>query len=359
MAPLSAPLLGLLATLILTGCGHSPPVDETGAPSAAERARAAPPQPAADAPRRYTVRRGDTLWDIASRFFEDPWRWPGIWARNDQVANPHLIFPGDTLVLRDGHLAIERGLPVTRLSPRVREKPLPAAIPAVDPRRIEPFLRHARLVRPDEWARAPRVVATEGDRLMVGTPGQRVFVRSGVRRGAPAGKVRLAARGAAVTAPASGRILAHWLQPVAEGRRVADGDPATVRLARVRRPVRGGERVLAVTEPEPPRRLRAAPAGAELTVVAIPGRLAHAGTHDTVVLHGEGARRGSIYRLRREGGSARDPESGKEVVLPGRSIAWAVVYRTDGDLALALLVRAEEAVVAGERAVAPVRGAGS
>jgi hypothetical protein len=356
MAPLSAPLLGLLATLILAGCGHSPPADETGpAPSTAAGTRAAPPQPAADAPRRYTVRRGDTLWDIASRFFDDPWRWPGIWGQNDHVTNPHLLFPGDTLVLRDGRLEIERGLPVTRLSPAVREAPLPAAIPAVDPARIEPFLRHARLVRPGEWADAPRVLATEGDRLMVGTPGQRVFVRGG----APAGRVRLAARGEEVIHPGSGRVLAHWLQPVAEGRRVADGDPATVRLARVRRPVRGGQRVLAVTEPEPPRRLRAAPAGADLAVVAIPGRLAHAGTHDTVVLHGEGVRRGSICRLRREGGSARDPESGEEVALPGRSIAWAVVYRTDGDLALALLVRAEEAVVAGDRAVAPGRGSGS
>ncbi|SFD33929.1 LysM domain-containing protein [Thiohalospira halophila DSM 15071] len=357
MAPLSTPLLGLLAALLLTACGHTPPDPDAGAdpePSTDVTGKSSP-RPAADAPRRYTVRRGDTLWDIASRFFEDPWRWPGIWAKNEQVANPHLIFPGDTLVLRDGQLAIERGLPVTRLSPRVREEPLPAAIPAVDPDRLEPFLRHARLVRPDEWARAPRVVATEGERLMVGTPGQRVFVRGGT----PAGRLRLAARGQAVTHPGSDRTLAHWLQPVAEGRRVADGDPATVRLNRVRRPVRGGERVLAVTEPEPPRRLRAAPAGADFTVVAIPGRLAHAGTHDTVVLHGEGARRGSIYRLRREGGTTRDPESGEEVVLPGRSIAWAVVYRTDEDLALALLVRAEEAVVAGDRAVAPARGADS
>jgi len=347
MAPLAAPLFGLSAALLLAACGHSPPAHDPE--PAAEAGAASPPRPAADAPRRYTVRRGDTLWDIAGRFFEDPWRWPGIWARNDQVTNPHLLFPGDTLVLREGHLEVERGLPVTRLSPEVRAAPVPTAIPAVDPARIEPFLRHARLVRAGEWTEAPRVVATEGDRLMVGTPGERVFVRGG----APAGKVRLAARGEGVTAPGSNRTLAHWLQPVAEGRRVADGDPATVRLEQVQRPVRGGERVLAVAEPEPPRRLRAAPDGAELAVVAVPGRLAHAGTHDTVVLHGRAARRGSIYRLLRTGGSVRDPETGERVALPERAIAWAVVYRTDGDLALALLVRAEEAVVAGDRAVAP------
>ncbi|MFW5909718.1 MAG: hypothetical protein ACOCUM_02975, partial [Thiohalospira sp.] len=125
---------------------------------------------------------------------------------------------------------------------------------------------------------------------------------------------------------------------------------------RARRPVRGGERVLAVAEPEPPRRLRAAPAGAELRVVALPGRLAHAATHDTVVLHGGEARRGAIYRLRRDGGSTEDPETGEAVALPGRTIAWAVVYRVQGDLALAVLVRAEEAVVTGDRAVSPEGG---
>ncbi|MFP4130617.1 MAG: LysM peptidoglycan-binding domain-containing protein, partial [Thiohalospira sp.] len=219
MAPFSFPLLGLFAALVLTGCGHSSPAGEAEpAETDPEPARATSPQPADDAPRRYTVRRGDTLWDIAERFFEDPWRWPGIWGRNDHVTNPHLLFPGDTLVLRDGQLEVERGLPVTRLSPEVREEPLPAAIPAVDPERIEPFLRHARLVQPAEWDEAPRVLATEGDRLMVGMPGQRVFVRGG----APAGEVRLAARGEAITAPGADGPLAHWLQPVAEGRRVAD-----------------------------------------------------------------------------------------------------------------------------------------
>ncbi|MGM0413141.1 MAG: hypothetical protein ACQERG_07490, partial [Pseudomonadota bacterium] len=93
-------------------------------------------------------------------------------------------------------------------------------------------------------------------------------------------------------------------------------------------------------------------------VVALPGRLAHAGTHDTVVLHGEAPRRGAIYRLRRAGGSARDEATGETVDLPDRDIAWAVVYRTDGDLALALLVRAEEAVAPGDRAVGPARGPG-
>jgi hypothetical protein len=47
----------------------------------------------------YTIKKGDTLWDISSKFLKDPFLWPKLWQRNPYIANPHWIFPGNPIRL--------------------------------------------------------------------------------------------------------------------------------------------------------------------------------------------------------------------------------------------------------------------
>lgn len=49
----------------------------------------------------HVVKRGDTLWDLCARYYGNSWQWPRIWSYNSQIANPHWIYPGDQIRLRD------------------------------------------------------------------------------------------------------------------------------------------------------------------------------------------------------------------------------------------------------------------
>ncbi len=160
---------------------------------------------APDAPDRYVVRRGDTLWALASRYLRSPWRWPELWGMNrNQIRNPHWIYPGQVLVLIKtngrARLTLEGGagqagvvatgsgrgsvFEIVKLTPRIRDLGPTSAKPisSIPNNLIEPFLAQRRVMSASELDKFPEIIATQDDRLYLGA--NDFFYARGIRKDA-------------------------------------------------------------------------------------------------------------------------------------------------------------------------------
>jgi len=78
-------------------------------------------------PDLHVVRHGDTLWDICTYYFNDPWQWPKIWSYNPQITNPHWIYPGDLVRLLPRGVFVQPQEPEPNATPEpIADRPLPA-----------------------------------------------------------------------------------------------------------------------------------------------------------------------------------------------------------------------------------------
>lgn len=153
-------------------------------------AAADPVRLADNAPDSYTVTAGDTLWGISARFLQDPWRWPDVWKLNkDEIRNPHLIYPGQLVVLdRSGPVPVLKlgrqlsqggqGLPNRSLYekrfPQVHSSNLEEALRTIPARIIEPFLSDSRIVNSEEEQGAGVIVSVQEGRVYSG-PGDLIY----------------------------------------------------------------------------------------------------------------------------------------------------------------------------------------
>ncbi|MCJ7499761.1 LysM peptidoglycan-binding domain-containing protein [bacterium] len=71
----------------------------------------------------HIVVKGDTLWDISSFYLYDPFQWPQVWSVNREIENPHLIYPGQEIVIPE---MTARTAP----PPQEPRPPLPEPVPA-------------------------------------------------------------------------------------------------------------------------------------------------------------------------------------------------------------------------------------
>ena len=136
-------------------------------------------------PEKYTVIKGDTLWDISARFLAKPWLWQEIWQKNPQIKNPHLIYPGDTISLsyEDGRpiLNLERAGQLVsgrnvKLSPTIRSSENIEAIPAIPLDAIQQFLKWPLILDDDQMDGWPYVVSSYEGHL-IASINNKIYIR--------------------------------------------------------------------------------------------------------------------------------------------------------------------------------------
>ena len=328
-----------------------------------------------DAPDRYVVVPGDTLWSIAQRYSDSPWRWPELWGLNkDEIRNPHLIYPGYVIVLdrARGRLSIggepsgeptsapsgaPSGAPTSgapaearapsgtvKLGPRARAESLAKdEIPSIPSSLIEPFLSRPLIIEPDGLDKAPTIVGTQADRVILAA-GNSAYVRGISRSKEESWYVYR--RGVPLVDPDSNQTLAYEAIYLGTARLERGGEPATVVLTSVAQEVGAGDKLVAAGRPQSINYAPHAPDskihGRVIGIYGSLGKVGEAGPQSIISIN-KGARDGlevghvlALYSL---GGAVRDVSRPRGTIkLPDERAGLAFVFRVFNRVSYALVM---------------------
>ena len=348
---------------------------------------------APDAPDQHTVKRGDTLWAIAGIFLKSPWRWPELWGMNlEDIRNPHLIYPGQVLHLekKDGRAILKARAggdqsgttpDTVRISPRNRVESLrDTALPTLQNHLIEPFLAEPLVVEENTLAQAPRIVATQENRVLLsrsdrayalGAPGTPMLDGQG-----KAQNFRVFRDAKPLKDPVTGEILGYEAQYVGQARLArgesrsdrpdADGKPqnnvvpATIDILTAKEEMRVGDRMV----PEPPQQLRsytrrATGVEVDARVVSVYGSAVRFAAQNQVVAINRGTRdgleTGHILAVLKAGERIVDKTDPARPVLqlPDERAGLLMVFRPFEKVSYGLLLQINDSVKVGDRLVNP------
>ncbi len=302
----------------------------------------APVQLADDAPDRHIVLPGDTLWGIAGKFLKEPFRWPELWRLNqEQIRNPHRIYPGQVVILdRSGAEPRLKLGQVIKLEPKVHAEKPAAAIPSIPQNVIEPFLAQPLVVDEDGLKSAPRIVATQEDRVYLG-PGGRAYV-AGADQATKLWQVYRPAR--PIIDPETNEPIGYEAFYLGTARRIADGEPATVEIVTAKQEIGVRDRLTPATRPEIIQYAPHAPSSQiRGQIAAVYGGVKEAGRNSIVTLNRgkrDGLEVGHVLALYRNGVERLYREDDEKTVyqLPPERYGLVFVFRTFERIAYALVM---------------------
>lgn len=318
-------------------------------------------------PDQYVVKKGDTLWGIASMFLSDAWMWPEIWHINPDIKNPDLIYPGDTVVLHyvngKPQLSVRRGeagrtvklTPESNsdvsLKPRVRATPLASSIPAIPLDAIAQFLRKGRIVQRDTLEKAPHIVAGTSEQLILG-PGDEFYARGNwVDNTSVYGIYR---EGNAYIDPETHEFLGYEATEVGTASvKSRDGNLVKLDLDTVDEDVRIGDRLLPTAQQKVESMFYPSAPSQDINgvVMRILGDDSMGGRNDVVALNrGEeqGLAAGNVLAISKPGKTVRDSVEHDSVHLPPERVGLLMVFRTFEKMSYALVLNSDKPIEAGD-----------
>ncbi|HUR40452.1 MAG TPA: LysM peptidoglycan-binding domain-containing protein [Verrucomicrobiae bacterium] len=315
-----------------------------------------------NAPLRYVVKKGDTLWSISNKFLKDSWQWPELWTANEKVKNPHLIYPGDELYLYyvggeprlartgDGTEPGDTRSPGEQgdMVPRVRESSLDQAIYSIPLEAIRAFLRGPRTIDEDLLDDAPYVLAFESDKLLGGSEdvGYALdMVDTSITQ------YQVVRKGEAYKDPDDNDVIGFEVVPVAEAEVRAFGNPATIYLRKSAIETRAGDYLLPIEED--PLEQRFVPHAPDKVIdgriISVYNGVSQIGQYQVVTINRgtqQGMEPGHVLSVMQTGRRATDPNSlfGRKVQLPEVKAGTVLIFKTAPRLSYALVMSATRAI---------------
>ncbi len=327
-----------------------------------------------DHPDRYVVVKGDTLWDIAGRFLNEPWRWPDVWQVNPQIQNPHLIYPGDTLVLSfvDGKPQItvaEREVSgvsnttaatedlkgsVVKLSPKVRTSEIPKAIPAIPIDAIQQFLSRPYVADKAQLDNAPYIVDF-ADEHIAGGAGFRAYVKS--ITDAEHRKFDVVRPGKPYRDALTGEILGHEALFIASSVLQRVGEPATIFIETSELEILKGDRLIPAVEDKPITTFFPKPPKHDVhgSIIGVLNGVTQIGQYNVVIIDRgqvDGIEVGTVLTIDQKGELVRDTVteiSSDTIQLPDEKAGTLMVFRTFPRVSFGLVMAASKALHVNDR----------